>query len=118
MYVQIVTFTLNGITEEQYHEACQAGAATFASLPGLLAKVWLRDAAANTYGGMYLWRDRESYDAYLSSDVFKSIVDDNALAGVNSVAYDSFDDLTVATQPGIALVGDAAHAGRVTSTSD
>lgn len=110
MYVQIVTFTLDGITEEQYHEACQAETAAFASVPGLIAKVWLRDSPGNTYGGMYLWRDRESHEAYLSSDVFKSIVDDDALANVESVAYDSFQDLTAATQPGVVLVDDAAKA--------
>lgn len=110
MYVQIVTFALDGITEEQYHEACQAETGPFASMPGLMAKVWLRDSPGNTYGGLYLWRDRESYEAYLSSDVFKSIVDDDALANVQSAGYDSFEDLTAATQPGVVLVDDAAHA--------
>ncbi len=30
------------------------------AVPGLLAKVWLRDADVDTYGGLYLCRDREA----------------------------------------------------------
>ena len=41
MHAQVVTFGLNGITEEQFHEACGAEPQTFANLPGLLAKIWL-----------------------------------------------------------------------------
>lgn len=103
MYVQIVNFQLNGITEEQYHEACRAETAAFATLPGLLAKVWLRDPETNTYGGMYLWRDRDAYEAYVRSDVFRAIADDDAFAGVTSVGYGMFEDLTKATQPGVVL---------------
>ena len=39
MHAQVVTFGLNGITEEQFREAAGADAPTFANLPGLLAKM-------------------------------------------------------------------------------
>ena len=54
MHAQVITFGLNGITEEQFREACGADAPTFANLPGLLAKIWLRDPETNTFGPVAL----------------------------------------------------------------
>lgn len=104
MHVQMVTFRLNGVTEEQYHEVCKGQAEAFAALPGLLAKVWLRDPDSGTYGGIYLWQDRAAFEAYLASDLFAAVKSDKALADVNSRDYGVFDDLTQLTQPEVALV--------------
>ncbi|HVL90730.1 MAG TPA: YdhR family protein [Actinomycetota bacterium] len=104
MYVQVVTFRLGGIDETQYHEACKAETEPFATLPGLLAKIWLRDPAGGIYGGLYLWRDREAHDAYVAGPIFDSIVKAPAFADVASKGFDVFDDLTKATQPGLSLV--------------
>lgn len=104
MYVQLVTFTLNGPSAQEYHDACREETAFFADLPGLLSKIWLRDADTGTYGGLYLWRDRASYEAYLASDVFRAIEDDPAFEGVTTQGFDHFEDLTRATQPGLAVV--------------
>jgi hypothetical protein len=101
MQVQVVTFELNGITEEEYHEACRVETDTFAALPGLLAKIWIKDEAANTFGAVYLWRDQDSHAAYVKGDIFKSIVDDPTLSNVTSKSFDVYDDLTKATQPGL-----------------
>src|SRR5262249_3154846 len=73
MHAQVVTFGLNGITDEQFREACEADAPTFATLPGLLAKLWLRDPETNTYGGLYLWADQEAYERYIKGEVFNAI---------------------------------------------
>jgi hypothetical protein len=48
MHAQVIMVGLSGIPEEQYQEACGADAQTFANLPGLLAKIWLRDPETNT----------------------------------------------------------------------
>lgn len=103
MYVQLVTFTLNGPTEEQYHETCRQETGAFADLPGLLAKIWLRDPDSGTFGGLYLWRDRESYRDYIEGDIFRAIQDDPSFDGVTSRGFDHFEDLTKATQPGLTL---------------
>ena len=79
MHAQVVTFGLNGITEEQFREACEADTQTFANLPGLLAKVWLRDPESNTYGGLYLWADQQTYERYIKGEVFDSIKADQNL---------------------------------------
>jgi len=43
---------------------CDGLASTFATMPGLISKVWLADPATNTYGGVYTWRDRRSYEDF------------------------------------------------------
>lgn len=104
MHVQIVTFGLNGISEDEYHTACGAETATFATMPGLLAKVWLRDPKTGTYGGIYLWRDREALEGYIHGEVLDGLRNDPALRDVTSVDFAVFTDLTKATQHEILLV--------------
>jgi hypothetical protein len=104
MHVQVVSFGLNGITEEQYRQSCQGETGTFAGLPGLVCKIWLRDPDANTYGGLYLWRDRGSYERYVRGEIFQSIGSDPTLKNVSSRGFGVFEDLTAATQPAVDLV--------------
>ena len=99
MHAQVITFGLNGITEEQFKEACGGDAPVFATLPGLLAKVWLRDPETNTYGGLYLWEDQESYEGYIKGEVFNAIKADRNLANVESRDFGVFEDLSAQTMP-------------------
>ncbi len=101
MHVQVVTFGLDGLTEAEYHEGCRGETGAFAELPGLLAKIWTKDEAESTFGAVYLWRDRESYENYLKGDIFKSIEEDPTLSNVTSKNFDVYEDLTKATQPGL-----------------
>jgi quinol monooxygenase YgiN len=72
MHVHIVEFRLDGMTEEEYREACQRFAPALAEVPGLLAKVWLA-ADDGTYGGVYLFRDRAAMEAHVASDLFAAV---------------------------------------------
>jgi len=104
MHAQVVTFGLNGITEEQFHEASAADAPTFASLPGLLAKFWLRDPETNTYGGVYIWADQESYEGYVKGEIFNAITADGHLKNVESHDFGVFEDLSSRTMPRLRAV--------------
>lgn len=84
MQIQIVTFHLNDLSEEDYRQACEAEAPAFAEVPGLLSKVWLADSSTNTFGGIYTWRDRAAMEAYLDSDVFRAMETDPNLADLRS----------------------------------
>jgi heme-degrading monooxygenase HmoA len=103
MHAQIVTFGLRGITEDEYHDGCEEETGFFAELPGLIAKIWLRNSTANEYGAVYLWADREAYETYVSGEVFRSIKEDPTLADVSSRDFEVFEDLTALTQPGMTL---------------
>ena len=99
MHVQIVTFGLNGITEEQFHEVAAGDAPAFVSFPGLLGKIWLRDPETNTYGGLYLWADREAYERYVAGEIFSSIMANPGLKNAESRLFGTFDDLSSMTMP-------------------
>ena len=104
MHAQVVTFELNGITEKQFHEAAGADTKTFANLPGLLAKFWLRDPEKNTCGGVYIWADQEAYERYIKGEIFSAIKADHNLKNVESRDYGVFDDLSSLTMPKLRAV--------------
>jgi hypothetical protein len=52
---------------------------------------------------VYLWRDREAYEDYVSGEVWAAVASDSSLTDVKSSDFDVFEDLTRATQPGISV---------------
>jgi heme-degrading monooxygenase HmoA len=74
MHVQIVNFNLKDMTDAGFRSMANEVARAFASVPGLLGKIWLADAAKNTYGGVYIWQDAAAMKAYLASDLAKGVV--------------------------------------------
>jgi hypothetical protein len=91
MHIKIVTFRLREMDEAGYRAVCSELAPAFAEVPGLLTKIWLGDPAGNTYGGVYLFRDVESAEAYRFADV--TVRD-----------FGVYEDLTAVTQPGLEIV--------------
>ena len=58
MHVQIVNFNLKDLTDAEFRSMANEVAPAFASVPGLLGKIWLADAGKNTYGGATSGRTR------------------------------------------------------------
>ena len=44
MYVQVINFNLEGMTEEEWHAAGRRLLEDYSQTPGLLAKVWIGNA--------------------------------------------------------------------------
>ena len=74
MHIQIINFGLEGISEEAYRQQVEAVAPAFADLPGLVSKSWLANEKTNTYGGVYVWQDREAMEAYKYSDIYEGMM--------------------------------------------
>jgi hypothetical protein len=74
MYVRIVTFQLADLPPDAYQAHALEVADTFTAWPGLLSKVWLADAAAGTYGGIYVFDGQEAADASRRTDAFAGMV--------------------------------------------
>ena len=74
MHILIVNFNLVDVSEEDYLHQAEMLAPAFAGLPGLISKTWLADSETNTYGGVYLWRDREAMESYRTSDIYKGML--------------------------------------------
>jgi len=45
----------------------------FRDVPGLVQKYYIYDEPGNEWGGIYLWDSQESVEAYLASDLRKTI---------------------------------------------
>ena len=71
--ILLVNFALQGLDPAGYGQHCEQLAPLFADLPGLVSKTWLADPETNTFGGLYVWRDREALENYLASDIFTSL---------------------------------------------
>jgi heme-degrading monooxygenase HmoA len=69
-YIQIVNFNLEGITHDDFLGIAESVAPNFASLPGLISKVWLSDKANNTYGGVYSWESQEVCETYRNGELY------------------------------------------------
>jgi hypothetical protein len=84
MHIQIVTYHLKDLSDADHSKLCDQLAASFAVLPGLISKVWLANRAANTYGGIYTWRDRDAMAAFTRTELFSSIVSSPNVADLTS----------------------------------
>src|SRR5262245_46988137 len=73
MHVQVVTYRLGEISDHEFIEANREFADMMAAVPGLLAKVWLKDPDGNTYGGVYLWQDRQACEAFVSGELWGEV---------------------------------------------
>jgi quinol monooxygenase YgiN len=84
VHIQIVNFNLKDLSDGDFRQACDGLAPTFATVPGLISKVWLADEATNTYGGVYTWADRGAMEAFASSDLFRAIAANPNFANLTS----------------------------------
>jgi hypothetical protein len=87
MHVQIITFGLKGVSEEQYAGLCDELAPSYAAAPGLVRKVWLANAETGAYGGVYIWRDRQAMEEFAQTELFKSVATHPNLENVTSTDF-------------------------------
>jgi hypothetical protein len=92
MHVLVVNFRLSGVSEEQYAALCDELAPAFAEVPGLESKTWLADSENGVYGGVYLFADRESFDAFAASDLAAGVANHPNLADVTMKHFGVLED--------------------------
>jgi hypothetical protein len=97
MHALVITFQLKNLSQDDYAKSCVEEAPVIAQQPGLIAKVWLASPETNTYGGMYTWRDRQSMEAFMQSDLVKSWATDSSIVGFTSHDYAVLDEPTRVT---------------------
>ena len=97
MHVQVVNFNLKDISVDDFRKASSDLAPMFAAVPGLLSKVWLADDNSNTYGGVYLWRDKAAMDEYAASDLFNAVVTNPHFANLTSKDFGIQDEASRTT---------------------
>ncbi len=88
MHIQIVNFRLKGVTEAEYGALCDQIAPNFAAVPGLDRKIWLANSESGTYGGVYIWRDKQAMQDYTKTDLFNSVVNHPNLENITSTDFE------------------------------
>ena len=88
MHIQVINFNLKDMTEAELRSMADEVAPAFASVPGLIGKIWLADAGKNTYGGVYIWQDAAAMQAYLASDLGKGVTGNPNFANLTSRDYE------------------------------
>ena len=102
MHVQLVTFTLGSLSEEDYLTAANSVAGDFAMQGGLMSKVWLERPEDGTYGALYVWRDKESMERFMRTGLFEG--NNSELNDVTSQDFGVLQNLTKKTQPELELL--------------
>jgi len=98
MHVQIINFNLDGLSHQDYSNACDEIAQTFADLPGLISKHWLTNEETNTYGGVYFWETKEAMQDYLASEVFAQVANNLSFSNATSKDFGVLEGPTKTTR--------------------
>ncbi len=104
MYVQIITFNLADMTEQQWREQAERNALKYAECPGLLAKLWMSNTETNTCGAVYLWKDKQSLDEHNHGALAERVRTHPNYRNQSITEYKLHDDLVRKTQPGLRIV--------------
>jgi hypothetical protein len=92
-----VNFRLN-VPRAEYEEIASSLAGEFASLPGLVWKVWLMNEAEGEAGGTYLFEDAAALKAYLDGPLAAAVMAHPALSEITAQPYEVMEDCTAVTR--------------------
>ncbi len=98
MRIQVVNFSLASVKEEDYLSQVEAIAPAFTGLPGLISKTWLVNSETNTYGGVYVWRDREAMEAYKQTDIYNGMLANPHFENTTSTDFGVLENPTLVTR--------------------
>lgn len=88
MHILVINFNLNGVSRPEYEAVCDEVAGAFAECPGLVTKHWIANEETNTYGGVYVWKDKQSMLDYKTTELFDSIQSNPAFADVTVTDFE------------------------------
>ena len=91
-----VNFKFN-VTREQFEDNAASLAQAFADVPGCLWKVWLMNEDASEAGGIYLFADKASLEAYKASPLFAAVLNHPALSGHSVKEFDVLEQVSRVT---------------------
>jgi hypothetical protein len=104
MYIEIITFNLSGMTEQQWREQAERNATKYAECRGLLAKLWMSNPETNTCGAVYLWKDKETLDEHNRGPLAERVRTHPNYRNQSITEFKLLEDLVRKTQPGLKIV--------------
>jgi hypothetical protein len=103
MYVRIVTFRLANLPADAYQAHAAEVAHAFTRWPRLRSKIWLADPDNDTYGGIYLFADRDAADVSRHTDMFRAMTANRHFADLHIAEFEVLADPTAITGGPVAL---------------
>ena len=89
MRAQLITYQLNDMSQAEYlKQMVEPDAPVLAKVPGLVSKVWLTDEEKNSFGGFYLWENKNAMEDFMHSDLVKAVVSRPFVKDVSSVDFE------------------------------
>jgi quinol monooxygenase YgiN len=89
MIALMVTFNLDGFSDEEFREAGETQwVEPVAAMRGLISKSWLADEPNNVYGGFYLWESREALEEYQSTEFFQAFSSDPRIVNIQAHTFE------------------------------
>jgi len=85
-------------TRPQVEQLFLQGAKPIANVKGLLWKVWLMNEAEKSAGGIYLFKDDASVEAYLKGEIIASVKKNPAISNFEAKVFDILPEHTKITR--------------------
>jgi hypothetical protein len=99
MQAQLITYQLSDISQAEYlKQMVEPDAPVLANVPGLISKIWLADEAKNTFGGFYLWENKNAMQEFMQSDLVKAVVSRPYVRNVSSVDFEVNQEASLITR--------------------
>ena len=92
-----ISFHLN-VPRTEFEDIARSLANDFAQLPGLTWKIWLMNAKEREAGGIYLFEDAHSLQAYLEGPLAAAVMSHPALSDLVAKQFDVIEDCTAITR--------------------
>jgi hypothetical protein len=92
-----INFQLN-VSAKDYEQACLPAAQPIADTPGLRWKVWLMNEADHEAGGIYLFDDEASMQAFLAGPIVAAVKSNPAISSISAKTFGVMEALTAVTR--------------------
>ncbi len=92
-----INFNL-GVTPKEYEEAAKSLVEQFSNLPGLMWKIWTMNEEKSEAGGIYLFENESSMNAFLAGPLAKTVTSHPGLNNFSVKSFKIMNDLTEVTQ--------------------
>ena len=95
------------VSSDEYTQAVSALVDEFAALPGLRWKIWMINDAEQEAGGIYLFDDAASVQAFLEGPLAAMVTSHPALSDFSVKQFDVMEELTTITRGPVTEVASA-----------
>lgn len=92
-----INFKFN-VSRTDYEQTVAPMASDFAAVPGCRWKIWLMNEATQEAGGIYLFEDEATLQAYLNSPLVAAVTSHPALSDFSVKQFETLEAVTKVTR--------------------